>query len=106
MNRLPFAPVSRTLGFALALCLCSHLALAAPAKKHKRRNASLHATVVQRAATTSSQSATVRKASFTVPRAAGPVIAGGPWTEPTYADSTLGDNVDGEDLDIRRAAVA
>jgi cell division protein FtsI/penicillin-binding protein 2 len=35
----------------------------------------------------------------------GPIIAGGPWTEPTYADSTNGDNVDGEDLDIRRAAV-
>jgi cell division protein FtsI/penicillin-binding protein 2 len=34
-----------------------------------------------------------------------PVIRGGPWTEPTYADSTAGDNVDGEDLDIRRAAV-
>jgi len=33
------------------------------------------------------------------------VIAGGPWTSPTYADSTDGDNVDGEDLDIRRAAV-
>ena len=28
-----------------------------------------------------------------------------PWTEPTYADSTSGDNVDGEDLTIRRAAV-
>ena len=28
-----------------------------------------------------------------------------PWTEPTYADSTVGDNVDGEDLVIRRAAV-
>jgi penicillin-binding protein 2 len=28
-----------------------------------------------------------------------------PWDEPTYADSTLGDNVDGEDLDVRRAAV-
>src|SRR5205085_2526681 len=27
------------------------------------------------------------------------------WDEPTYADSTLGDNVDGEDLDVRRAAV-
>jgi cell division protein FtsI/penicillin-binding protein 2 len=37
--------------------------------------------------------------------AAGPIIAGGPWTEPTYADSTLGDNVDGEDLAVRRAAV-
>jgi cell division protein FtsI/penicillin-binding protein 2 len=27
------------------------------------------------------------------------------WTEPTYADSTAGDNVDGEDLTVRRAAV-
>jgi cell division protein FtsI/penicillin-binding protein 2 len=34
-----------------------------------------------------------------------PVVAGGPWTEPTYADSTVGDRVDGEDLTIRRAAV-
>ena len=32
-------------------------------------------------------------------------IAGGPWTEPTYADSTAGDNIDGEDIEIRRAAV-
>jgi len=28
-----------------------------------------------------------------------------PWTEPTYADSTVGDNVDGEDLTVRKAAV-
>jgi penicillin-binding protein 2 len=34
-----------------------------------------------------------------------PVIAGGPWTEPTFADSTAGDHVDGEDLRVRRAAV-
>jgi len=33
------------------------------------------------------------------------IVRGGPWTEPTYADSTNGDNVDGEDLDVRRAAV-
>jgi len=33
------------------------------------------------------------------------VVAGGPWTEPTYADSTNGDNIDGEDLNIRRLAV-
>lgn len=32
------------------------------------------------------------------------VIAGGPWTEPTFADSTSGDRVDGEDLAVRRAA--
>jgi len=28
-----------------------------------------------------------------------------PWTEPTYADSTVGDSIDGEDLVIRKAAV-
>jgi beta-lactamase class D len=32
-------------------------------------------------------------------------VAGGPWLEPTYADSTAGDNIDGEDLAVRRAAV-
>jgi penicillin-binding protein 2 len=34
-----------------------------------------------------------------------PIIRGGPWTEPTYADSTAGDYIDGEDLEVRRAAV-
>jgi len=39
-------------------------------------------------------------------RPAGPsLIAGGPWLEPTFADSTSGDKVDGEDLAVRRAAV-
>jgi cell division protein FtsI/penicillin-binding protein 2 len=32
-------------------------------------------------------------------------VSRSPWTEPTYADSTAGDNVDGEDLAVRRAAV-
>ena len=27
------------------------------------------------------------------------------WDEPTFADSTVGDNIDGEDMDVRRAAV-
>jgi penicillin-binding protein 2 len=52
--------------------------------------------------------AVVRKAVVMGPRqslAPAPVIRGGPWTEPTYADSTAGDFVDGEDLTIRRAAV-
>lgn len=33
------------------------------------------------------------------------IVRGGPWTEPTYADSTDGDSVTGEDLNIRRIAV-
>jgi cell division protein FtsI/penicillin-binding protein 2 len=52
---------------------------------------------------------TITRASYTrTPKRSSipaPVIRGGPWTEPTYADSTQGDNVDGEDLAVRRAAV-
>ena len=33
------------------------------------------------------------------------MLRGGPWSEPTFADSTVGDSVDGEDLTVRRAAV-
>ncbi|HWB99249.1 MAG TPA: penicillin-binding transpeptidase domain-containing protein, partial [Bryobacteraceae bacterium] len=29
----------------------------------------------------------------------------GPWRVPTFADSTAGDNVDGDDLEVRHAAV-
>jgi len=32
-------------------------------------------------------------------------IPGGPWKTPTFADSTEGDSVDGEELVVRRAAV-
>jgi len=94
MNRLPLSPVSRTLGFALVLLLFSNLSFATtaiPAKKHKH-----HPTTAQRAVVHVSRPAAAPAA---------PIIAGGPWTEPTYADSTLGDNVDGEDLQIRRVAV-
>src|SRR6476646_10073908 len=49
----------------------------------------------------------VRRASFT--REKNPLgsamIRGGPWLSPTFADSTSADFIDGEDLDVRRAAV-
>jgi cell division protein FtsI/penicillin-binding protein 2 len=32
-------------------------------------------------------------------------VSGGPWKEPTFADSTSGDDISGEDLTIRQAAV-
>jgi penicillin-binding protein 2 len=61
------------------------------------RVASLRVTTVQ-----------AQKVAVAGPRLLAPapgIVAGGPWTSPTYADSTDGDNIDGEDLDIRRAAV-
>ena len=50
----------------------------------------------------------IRRVSYARPAfgsPAAPIVRGGPWTSPTFADSTQGDNVDGEDLDVRRAAV-
>jgi penicillin-binding protein 2 len=32
-------------------------------------------------------------------------VSGGPWKEPTFADSAIGDAIEGEDLTIRQAAV-
>ncbi|MEX2264411.1 MAG: penicillin-binding transpeptidase domain-containing protein [Bryobacteraceae bacterium] len=52
------------------------------------------------AARKTSRRPAIRKAKYTRPRK-----VYSPWTEPTYADSTLGDNVDGEVLEVRRAAV-
>ena len=33
------------------------------------------------------------------------IVAGGPWTEPTYADSTDGDSLTGEDLTVRHISI-
>ena len=50
-------------------------------------------------------SATKGKSSFASSKKAVHRPAYGPWREPTYADSTEGDFIDGEDLQVRRAAV-
>jgi len=52
-----------------------------------------------------SSTALVHRAAYRVPAPPPVVVRGGPWTEPTYADSTMGDNADGEDLEVRRSAV-
>src|SRR5262249_19089620 len=73
------------------------------------RNTVAAKAVARRAApvrvTTASLRTTAPAARITRTVAPAPIIRGGPWLEPTYADSTQGDRVDGEDLDVRRAAV-
>jgi len=63
--------------------------LAAPAKK---KTSSASTQTAQKSKTKKKTAARKKKASSY-------------WTEPTYADSTAGDNIDGEDLDVRRSAV-
>jgi len=87
---------------AFLLCFISSLSLATTSTTAtpppKRRSPAHHAATYH--------AAVVRHA---VPRRAaslgGPVIAGGPWDSPTFADSTEGDRVDGEDMTVRHAAV-
>jgi len=115
MNR---SPLSRSIGLVLVLLLASPLAFTATPVKKRHHYAASHEAVVHAAAhpaathavlitrvAVTGPSAPVHKAVARTSAPAAPVIAGGPWTEPTYADSTLGDQVDGEDLDVRRAAV-
>src|SRR4051812_26125952 len=105
MFRLPMPSRHRVLQFALISLLLSGLGLQArPAKKRRHATAPVAKAAVVRTAAT--RSATVRPLALTRQTAvSAPVIRGGPWTEPTYADSTNGDFVDGDDMTIRRAAV-
>ena len=87
MTRGRVFPILGSLAWLLALSLFCSSAFGAAVVKKKRR-------------TTSTHRLTPRS---TLPRLG--TIRGGPWTEPTYADSAYGDNTAGEDADVRRAAV-
>lgn len=86
MKWSPLSPIVRNLAWILIVSLFANVGSAVTAKRKRR--------VV-----------TSRKVVARSPVPALGVIRGGPWVEPTFADSTQGDNVDGDDLDIRRAAV-
>lgn len=87
MTRALISPIIRKSAWVFALSLFCGFPSGATVAKKKRRTASIH-----------------RAAARSTPSPLG-TIRGGPWTEPTYADSTTGDNTAGEDLDVRRAAV-
>src|SRR5581483_927822 len=76
------------------------------ATRKKKRHATTSRAAVTRSVhhRTVAATALVARASLNT-TSKGPIIRGGPWLSPTYADSTAEDFVDGEDLDVRRAAV-
>jgi len=81
--------------------------------KHRKKKASV--TKPAAAATVAAKAAPVRPAALVASKAgiAATVARAKPrrrvwvqtWDEPTYKDSTAGDKIDGEDLDVRKAAV-
>src|SRR5689334_13887394 len=105
MIRLQVYRVPMVSKITLVLLLLSGLSLQATPVKRRRHGATApvrRAVVVRKAAFTRRPVPAMSPRQSLVP---GPIVRGGPWTEPTYADSTAGDFVDGEDLTIRRAAV-
>lgn len=89
--------------FVLIFAVLASLCFGATSRKHKlhhRSTASARRSTARRVPVRGVATRVVRQGAVTAP-----VIRGGPWTEPTYADSTAGDIVDGEDLAVRRAAV-
>jgi cell division protein FtsI/penicillin-binding protein 2 len=105
MKRRTIAPLHRIVALGFFLFLVSGLCFGVtthPKKVHRR--AVTHAAVALKVL---AKPAAAVKPTLAVIRTglAQASVAGGPWTEPTFADSTNGDNVDGEDLVVRRAAV-
>ena len=90
----------RFLTFLIFAALCPALFSPAEAATSRKR----HRAVRKHTPRTG---AVVKRASFAREKnpLAGAVIASGPWLSPTFADSTSDDFIDGEDLDVRLAAV-
>lgn len=117
MNVGPFYKVTLPVVLALAVCFSAQAATSAQttstaANKHKRKkhraavvaasSVAAHSTtqagVIHTAAAPRLQTASLRRR---VHRR----VFFNPWTEPTFADSTVGDNVAGEDFAVRKAAI-
>ena len=110
----PLFPHSRFFSAITLIFLCFASMTAQGATRHKKRHAVASRTAVQRSVhhRTVAATAMVARASLVTSKPASlsaisraPVVRGGPWLSPTYADSTTEDFIDGEDLDVRRAAV-
>ncbi len=79
---------------------------AATSQKTQVKSAAVKTPAARPAALRSSTPARRTTSQFVPSRTSKKVrIAYSPWTSPTFADSTIGDSVDGEDLVVRRAAV-
>ena len=102
MKRPATASITRSLILLLLSSLCFG---AATSTRKARRRAVAHTAAVVRAAVKAPLAATDFSAAAARASLERASVEGGPWTQPTFADSTDGDNVDGEDLVVRRAAV-
>jgi cell division protein FtsI/penicillin-binding protein 2 len=98
-------------GLCLLALLCAPAMQAKTKRRHVVRKHVTAGTPAQAGARTTTRAAVIRtgagvstKVSLARKRRTKRVFFN-PWTEPTYADSTIGDNIDAEDIAVRKAAV-
>jgi cell division protein FtsI/penicillin-binding protein 2 len=107
MNRRTALPLAFLVAVSLGIPAASQGAVSTPSK-HRRHKKHRRTPV---AANSGSQAAVIHTGTANVVRTSVRsrrrirYARYNPWTEPTYADSTVGDNIDGEDLVVRKAAV-
>jgi penicillin-binding protein 2 len=91
----------------IILAVIAGITFAAPgSRRHHKRRHPHKAAVMSHRVTASTISTDSTKRSITSRVRRGRKMARyNPWSSPTFADSTMGDKVDGEDLVVRRAAV-
>ncbi len=97
----------RTLYLLVALAAVAGLTFAAPSHRrhHKRKSPRKTAVVSQRVTAAKDPTRATQVKIARRVRRGKRMSLWSPWTSPTFADSTAGDRVDGEDLTVRRAAV-
>ncbi|HWR50729.1 MAG TPA: penicillin-binding transpeptidase domain-containing protein [Bryobacteraceae bacterium] len=104
----------RVLSMLLALAVGTGVASASTSRKSTVKKPTRKTTAVKRTKTTAvkrqkksviSKRSTPAALTSRVSRRRARRVRYNPWTVPTYADSTTGDRIDGEDLTVRRAAV-
>jgi penicillin-binding protein 2 len=90
----------------ILLLALSFIALAVPANPPSKKKAPVRKSTAAVARKPAARAPTTAKGkAATTKRGASRASRFSPWKEPTFADSTIGDIVDGEDLVVRRAAV-
>jgi cell division protein FtsI/penicillin-binding protein 2 len=105
------SPIIRVVFLVMVLGALALPGEALTAKARSKKRATGARTAAKSYAAASSRTVPIRRVSYRTSYSRGITTgkkrraAYSPWSAPTYADSTMGDNPDGEDLEVRRAAV-
>jgi len=95
----------RTLCLIITLAVAAGTGFSATSSKRRHKRRSTQTAAAAQATAANKTAVSTKKSISRRVRRGRRMSLYSPWTSPTYADSTAGDQVDGEDLVVRRAAV-